>query len=73
MYVVESRSVDVAVNGRTGWFDERLLNESYGVCRGAGVLRLHDGGWKIEQYSLSVPIPDEIAADVVARIRESAS
>jgi SnoaL-like domain len=72
-YVVESRSVDVAEDGRTAWFDERLLNDSYGVCRGTGVLQRRDDGWKIEQYSLSVPIPDKIAGDVVARIRESAS
>ena len=70
-YVPSERSVSVAADGRTAWFDERLDNEWYGECRGTGVLRLVDGAWLIEQYALSIPVPDEIAADVVARIRES--
>lgn len=70
-YEPSGRSVEIAADGRTAWFDERLENESYGECRGTGVLQLRNGEWKIEQYSLSVPIPNELAAEVVARIREN--
>ena len=70
-YVPSSRSITVAADGRTAWFDERLENEWYGECRGTGVLQLHEGEWKIEQYNLTIPIPNELAAEVVARIRDT--
>jgi ketosteroid isomerase-like protein len=69
-YSPTARSVDVADDGLTAWFDETVENEHYGSCRGTGVLRRHDGSWKIQQYNLTLPIPDELAPDVVARIRE---
>ena len=69
-YVPSSRSITVAADGRTAWFDERLENEWYGECRGTGVLQLREGEWKIEQYNLSIPIPNELAAEVVARVRD---
>jgi len=71
-YAPSSRSVAIAADGRTAWFDERLQNDWYGECRGTGVLQLHEGAWKIEQYSLSIPIPNELATEVVALIRETA-
>lgn len=51
------------------WFDELLDNASYGETRGSGVLRLTADGWKIEQYVLSIPVPNERASAVVALIR----
>jgi ketosteroid isomerase-like protein len=69
-YEPDDRSVTLAADGRTAWFDEQLENEFYGRCRGSGVLQLQAGSWKIEQYNLTIPIPNEIAGDVVARIRE---
>lgn len=51
------------------WFDEVLDNASYGVTRGSGVLRLTDGGWKIEQYVLSFTVPNDKADAVVAAIK----
>ena len=68
-YAPSSRSVEIAADGRTAWFDERLENEWYGHCRGTGVLQLHEGEWKIEQYDLTIPIPNELAAEIVTRIR----
>jgi len=70
-YTPSRRAVEVAADGRTAWFDERLENEWYGECRGTGVLQLRDGEWTIEQYNLTIPIPNELAAEVVARIRET--
>lgn len=53
------------------WFDELLDNASYGETRGSGVLRLTADGWKIEQYVLSIPVPNDRARAVVALIQSS--
>lgn len=51
------------------WFDEVLANDSYGVTRGSGVLRLTEDGWKIEQYVLSFTVPNDRARAVVEAIK----
>ncbi len=51
------------------WFEEKLVNDSYGVTRGSGVLRLTEDGWKIEQYVLSFAVPNDRADAVVAVIK----
>jgi pimeloyl-ACP methyl ester carboxylesterase len=53
-------------------FDETLTHEKYGLCRGTGVLRRIRGEWKIDQYSLSIPIPNELVDEVIQPIREKA-
>jgi ketosteroid isomerase-like protein len=63
------RDRKVALHGDVAWFDELLDNAKYGECRGTGVLRRENGRWKIVQYSLSIPIPNEVAGDVVKMIR----
>jgi len=69
-YEPVERHVRVAGSGETAWFDERLMNESLGETRGSGVLVREDDVWKVAQYNLTIPVPNEIAAEVVARIRE---
>ena len=49
------------------WFEEELTNEAYGRTRGSGVMRLTDTGWKIEQYVLSLAVPNDLAGPI-ARI-----
>jgi|SRR3990167_1026284 len=51
------------------WFDELLDNDAYGLTRGSGVLRRTEDGWKIEQYVLSMPIPNDKAKAVVALVQ----
>lgn len=68
-YAASGRSVELAADRQTAWFDETVENEFYGECRGTGVVQLHDGEWRIEQYNLTIPIPDELAAEVVGMIR----
>ena len=51
-------------SGDTRWFDEILYNEKYGHCRGTGVVELINGEWKIAHYSLTLLIPNDIAAEV---------
>lgn len=70
IYVPGERHVTVLPGGRTARFDENLSNESYGTCRGTGTLILTSAGWRISQYNLTIPIPNELAKDVVARIKE---
>lgn len=47
--------------GSIAWFDEELESMSLGVARGSGVLVRDEktGVWKIVQYNLSVPIPND--------------
>ena len=68
-YVASNRAVEISEDRRTAWFDETVENASYGVCRGSGVLR-RDEEWRIVQYNLTIPVPDELAAELVTRIRE---
>ena len=68
-YVKTEQHINVSADGQHASFDELLDNKSYGLCRGTGVLRLVEGKWKIEQYHLTIPIPNEIAKNVVEQIR----
>lgn len=53
------------------WFDEELENESYGTVRGSGVLLRADvnSPWRVSQYVLSFPVPNEVAKDLVALVQ----
>ena len=68
-YMPSGRSIDVALDGQTAWFDETVENAHYGACRGTGVLRRDGEEWRIEQYNLTIPVPDELAAELVEQIR----
>lgn len=68
-WTYEPRARDVFVQGDVAWFDELLWNDKYGACRGTGVLRRTGGTWRIAHYSLSLLVPNEVAADVVKLIR----
>jgi hypothetical protein len=53
------RQVFVSADGSMVWFSE-LLNTWMGVCRGSGILSGNENiGYKIEQYHLSVTVPNE--------------
>ena len=56
-------------DGTVAWIDERLDNEHYGELRGTGVLQMEGSDWKIVHYSMTFPIPNEIAGDVIEQIR----
>ncbi len=71
-YDARDRHVTLSADGRSAWFDELLDNAKYGECRGTGVLQRYDGEWKIEQYHLTIPMPNELAEGLVAKIREHA-
>lgn len=67
-FVPRDRHVAFSPDGNTAWFDELLDSASYGECRGSGVLRVVDGQWKIAQYNLSIPIPNDLAKKFVEEI-----
>lgn len=71
-YVMQQRHVDLAPDGNHAWFDELLDNAKLGRCRGTGVLRKVNGEWKIEQYHLTIPVPNAMALDLAQRIRQQA-
>lgn len=58
------RNVYTDKTQKIAWFDE-LLDTSFKICRGSGVLEKVNGTWKIKHYVLSMTIPNEKAKDVV--------
>ncbi|MBL8727373.1 MAG: nuclear transport factor 2 family protein [Planctomycetes bacterium] len=71
-YVPLRRFVTLADGGELAWFDEVLDNEAYGGCRGSGVLQRRGERWVLRQYNLTIPVPNELAREFVARIRAAA-
>ncbi|MGE0495132.1 MAG: nuclear transport factor 2 family protein [Vulcanimicrobiota bacterium] len=62
------RKIYLAQDGQTAWFDEILANDNYGQTRGSGVMVKSGSDWKIAQYHLTVPIPNELLDKVVEMI-----
>lgn len=69
-YVGRERHVYVAAGGQTAWFDELLDNSSYGLTRGTGVFVRTDAGWKMSQYHLTIPVPNDLASALVELIQK---
>jgi hypothetical protein len=59
------RNVYLDDDGKIAWFDE-LLDTWMGVCRGSGVLKKTSNSWEIEQYVLSLTIPNDNIDAVIA-------
>ena len=59
-----TRHVSFSKDRTVAWFDEALDTENLGPCRGTGVLVLDGDHWKIAQYNLSVPIPNDVFDEV---------
>src|ERR1700693_49475 len=49
----------IAVRGEIAWFEEDLETQNLGPARGSGVLVRSGPRWLIEQYVLSIPIPNQ--------------
>jgi ketosteroid isomerase-like protein len=62
-----NRDLHVSNNGQYVWFSE-LLNTWMGVCRGSGVLEKTKKGWKIQQYHLSVTVPNDLIRDFISLV-----
>ena len=53
------RWISLSPDGAMAWFDEDVMSEGLGPVRGSGVAVRVGGAWKIAQYNLSVPIPND--------------
>jgi len=69
-YLSTQRNITVNKQHTMAFFDELLLNENYGQCRGSGVIIKTGDGWKIAQYNLAVTVPNAIAKSVVQQIKD---
>jgi len=69
-YHMKERNIFFSDDGRTCWFDEILNNEKYGEFRGTGVLKIVMGKWKIVQYNLLLPIPNDLFMNISKEIKE---
>jgi uncharacterized protein (TIGR02246 family) len=65
-----ARSISIAPDRTVAWFDEALETPNLGPCRGSGVVVATEGGWKIAQYNLSIPIPNDLVDEFKGRIDE---
>lgn len=65
-----SRHVAFSPDGGVAWFDEALETRNLGPARGSGVLLRSGGGWKVVQYNLSIPIPNDLTSDFKKRIED---
>lgn len=68
-YVMQARNIDLTPDGGVAWFDEVLHNANYGTSRGTGVLIRTNAGWKVAQYNLTFPVPNDIAASITQQIQ----
>ncbi len=59
-----SRTIYIGKDNKTAWFDE-LLDTQMKICRGSGVLVKVGNQWKIQQYVLSMTIPNEVSKEVI--------
>jgi len=64
-YAPKERHIYVSDDRKVAWFDEILVNEKYGEVRGTGVLVSQDKTWRIAQYHLTVPIPNDLLPTVI--------
>ena len=64
------RNIFINSSNTTAWFDEILINEKYGKFRGTGVLSKVDDMWKIDQYNLLLPIPNDILLKYTKEVKE---
>lgn len=68
-FKARDRHVHFSPDGATAWFDEVAESDSYGACRGTGVLIRSEGRWRISQYNLTIPVVNDLAKAVVTMHR----
>jgi len=66
------RNIYFSGNPKIAWFDE-TLNTWMGVCRGSGVLKFDEESkrYKIQQYVLSLTVPNDKIRDVMEVIGDN--
>ena len=69
-YFMKKRNVYFSDDGKTAWFDEILISKKYGEFRGTGVLKIVSTEWKITQYNLLLPIPNDLMKKYAGEIKD---
>jgi ketosteroid isomerase-like protein len=67
-YTPVARHVYLSKDRQVAWFDESLNSKKYGNMRGTGVLVKSGTTWKLTQYNLLKPIPNDSFVKVVEMI-----
>jgi hypothetical protein len=62
----------VTIRGDLAWFDEDLETQNLGPARGSGVVALRNGRWLVEQYVLSITVPNDRFAAVRDLLKQPA-
>jgi hypothetical protein len=65
-FVSLEKNIYLSKDQQTAWFDE-LLETSFQICRGSGVMVKENLQWKMQHYVLSMTIPNEISDSIVQR------
>jgi len=68
-YFMKERNIYFSNDHKTAWFDEILTNKGYGEFRGTGVLKRVGTQWKIVQYNLLLPIPNNLMKKYALEIK----
>ena len=69
-YHMTKRNIYFSDDDETCWFDELVRNDKYGQLRGTGVMKLVGQDWKIVQYNLALPIPNDLFPKYAQEIME---
>jgi hypothetical protein len=64
-FTAVDRHIYMDNSGKLAWFDE-LLNTQMKICRGSGVVEKQGGRWKVQQYVLSITMPNSKIDTAVA-------
>ncbi len=72
-YIKKTRHVNFSPSEEIAWFDEILDSKVYGTSRGSGVLRKINHHWRIAQYHLTFPIPNNLAEKFTTEIKKQVS
>jgi ketosteroid isomerase-like protein len=67
-YTPIKRNVFLSKDGQVAWFDETVASKKYGNMRGTGVLVKSGTTWKLAQYNLLKPIPNDLFDKIVGLI-----
>jgi outer membrane murein-binding lipoprotein Lpp len=58
------RNIYFGKNADIAWFDE-LLSTQMKICRGSGVVVKQNSEWKVQQYVLSMTIPNDLSNGII--------
>lgn len=71
-FTAVERNIYLNKENNLAWFDE-LLDTQMKLCRGSGVLKKINGKWKIAHYVLSIAVPNDNVAALIALKKDSDS